>query len=156
MRCGRLARVSCSTYTIRFGAVRVCGFVTKGTFVRRGYNGQVQAHQKEPAREDQPRHPAYSRLRFRRERHERARARFRYPCRPLVRELASASRAHECGQSTCGVLGRKRLRRRAQGVFLWRSRVRGPIAADCGVLWCRARQGRQNGVHRRPRCGFRR
>ena len=52
VRFGRLARVSCSTCTIRFGAVRVCGFVTKGTFVRRGYNGQVQAHQKEPARED--------------------------------------------------------------------------------------------------------
>lgn len=46
VRCGRLARVSCSTYTIRFAAVRVCGFVTKGTFVWRGYNGQVQAHQR--------------------------------------------------------------------------------------------------------------
>ena len=31
---------------MRFGVVRVCDFVTKGTFVRRGYNGQVQAHQR--------------------------------------------------------------------------------------------------------------
>ena len=31
---------------MRFGVARVCDFVTKGTFVRRGYNGQVQAHQR--------------------------------------------------------------------------------------------------------------
>ena len=148
--CGRR---SLSMLTIRIRAAAVCDFVTKpAAHAPTGIMASVRTTSKGARpHEDQPRHLAYPRLRLRRQRHERARARLRYARGALVRDLSPASRPHERGQPPREFCRGQRVCRRAQGVFLRRARVRGPLPANRGVLRRRARQGRQARVHRRAR-----
>ena len=97
----------------RFGAVRVCDFVTKGAFARRGYNGQVQAHQRSLSVKIN--HAILHILDFDSAVNVMSERELDFDTR-AVRSFVKCvricvSRTHECGQSACGVLGRKRLRR---------------------------------------------